>query len=59
MNAIRLAGSVAEHDLLMSAADHTQKLIQAICSHSQIVGELECEETKATVIVNNVNGLFI
>ena len=24
MNAICLAGSVAEHDLLMSAADHTQ-----------------------------------
>lgn len=54
---IRIASFVAEHDLPFTVVEHIPKLIQAICTDSEIAKQLKCGRTKATAIVKNVCGL--
>lgn len=53
---IRLASFVAEHNLSFSVADHLPKLIQAVCTDSQIAKKLSLGRTKCTAVINNAIG---
>lgn len=52
-----MAAFIAEHNLPFTVMNHLPKLIQAVCTDSQIAKQFKCSRTKSTALVTNVIGV--
>jgi len=52
-----MAAFIAEHNLPFTVMNHLPKLIQAVCTDSQIAKQFKCSRTKSTALVTNFIGV--